>query len=344
MDDDDGDTPVDSIDTTAYLVCSVVLLIIGTTGNCLLLMSVLMVKKLRTLNNALIFNLVVADSLALVLLDVLGISSIVSDADSPLANDTRLCKVVSFFTLSASICSVWSVASCCLHVYTRVCHKALFQVVYTPQVVIVMIFWLWTLCPMIVIPSMMGWGGHGFDNRLKHCAYDPTASTSFTYFMLTLGVWVPLGIAIYCLVRIFVVLRGRVGDVIEPQVPEIHVWDGEEDRPPPQICNNMKTTWSVMSVFAVTLVSWLTLSIIWILGQRRSFGDAQFLFAMILAQSPNCLNSIVYALSNEDFRKAYIYMVTFNRVFSGHFGTEPAEPERPLSNGKSYSILKYRPI
>ncbi|XP_072028322.1 melatonin receptor type 1B-B-like [Amphiura filiformis] len=306
--------PINPTDTTAYLICSIVLLIIGAFGNMLLIILVLCVKKFRTIHNAFIFNLVIADSLALILLEGFGSASFVH-GKSPLANDARLCKVVSYFCLSAGIGSVWSVAACGLHIYIRVCHKAFFEIIYTPQIVMVIIFWLWTLCPMIVLPSMMGWGNHNLDPRLMHCTYNPSESSSFTFFMLTIGVWAPLSITIFCLARVVFVLRSRSADPRQ-QVPEINGALERELHPPPRyivLQDERKTLWSVMGVSICMVITWMTMSIIWLRDPRNSFGDAQFLFAMVLAHSPVCLNGIVYAMLNKDFRNAYWTLLTFWR-------------------------------
>ncbi len=353
----EDELPLSRANTTAYLVCSGVLLVIGAIGNILLITAVLVMKQLRTIHNVFIFNLVVADCASLILLESLSIANFLY-GQSPLGDDTRLCKVVSFFSLSADIGSVWSAASCALHIYFRVCHKAIFNTMYTPQIVTVMIFWLWSLCPMIVIPSLIGWGSHRFDSRLARCTYDSNAQTSFTYFMLTTGVWIPLSITVYCLVRTIVHLHNqpsveheaevhqihvsleddlnRTSQHIAPQICEIEtalesqlppilniisVRDEEEiwHPPPPRRClfsarDNLNTTRSVMAMSITMIIAWMTMSIVWISGSQKSFGDAQYIFALVLAHSPSCLNSIVYAVVNEDFRKAYKCLLTFRRL------------------------------
>ena len=328
---DDDEHSDDPIDTTAYVVCNIILLVIGAGGNLLLITSVLVVKKLRTIDNAFIFNLVVSDSLALILQDLLGVIGILADnGNNPLANESRLCKVVSLFCLSACICSVWSISACALYIYMRVCHKALFAVFFTPQIVTVMIFWLLALSPMIVLPSMMGWGSHGFDSRLMHCAFDPKSSASFTYFMLTLGAWVPLTITIYCLIRTVLVLLNHNSQTDQenipdppPSVPEIHVvygHAGETSDPVPEtpepnitLHNNVNTTRSVVCVAIYITIAWVAMSVVWVAGQQKAFGNAQFIFSMVFAHSPCCVNGIIYALTNEDFREAYKDMLTFWR-------------------------------
>ncbi len=337
-----------NVNTTVYLVSSIVLLVIGAVGNILLVTAILAVKQLRTIHNVFIFNLVFVDCVSLLLLEGVNIANLVYE-QSPLANDTQLCKVVSFFCLSADIGSVWSAASCALQLYFRICHKAIFKVIYTPQIVTVMIFWLWSLCPMIIIPSMMGWGGHRFDSRLRHCTYDSTVSPSFTYFMLTTGVWVPLAITSYCLIRSVVYLyyqppepAAQVNDIhlsleteappsspnfIAPQefagvlTPPAFGFSARENavvfRPPPPPCitteDNVNTTRSVMAMSVTMIMAWTTMSIVWIRGAPTSFKDPQYVFAMVLAHSPRCLNSIVYAIVNKDFRKAYWHLVSCQR-------------------------------
>ena len=328
---DDDENNNDPIDTTAYVVCNMILLVMGAGGNLLLITSVLVVKKLRTIDNAFIFNLVVSDSFALILQDVLGVIGILADdEENPLANESRLCKVLSFFCLSACICSVWSITACALYIYMRVCHKALFAVCFTPQIVTVMIFWLLALSPMIVLPSMMGWGSHVFDTRLMHCAYDARSSASFTYFMLTLGAWVPLTITIYCLIRAVLVLYNQNSQTDQehipepPPIPEIHIVSighiGETSNPAPltpqpniTLHNNVNTTRSVMCVAFYITIAWVAMSVVWVVGQWKAFDNGQFIFGMVLAHSPCCLNGIIYALTNEDFREAYKDMLTFWR-------------------------------
>lgn len=330
----------DSTNTNAYLISTVIMFVIGAGGNLLLIISVLTYKKIRNIDNVFIVNLVVADSLALVLLNVFTILGIAYEEEGPMKHmfDSRLCKVVSFFCISSCICSVWSLTLCALHIYMRVCHKGLFRVLYTPQVVTVIIFWLWSLSPMIVLPSMMGWGSHGYDTVLMHCAYDYTASQTFTYFMLNLGAWIPLSINIYCLARVILTQRRQLLLQIDPaDIPEIHVAVADQtpsmiasiflagsSTPPPSprpsqqerayreiTGDNREITKSVMSVSFYMLISWITLSVIWTVGERRTSSDATYLFAMLLAHSPCGFNGIIYALTNEDYRAAYLNLFRY---------------------------------
>ncbi len=349
---DDGN--LDPSDTTAYFVCNIILLVIGVCSNLLLILSILTFKKLRTIENAFVVNLAVADSLSIVLLDVLSvIGEFVDNGNSPLEDDSRVCKAVAFFCISTCICSVWSVAACALYIYVRVCHKALYEVLYTPQVVIVMIFWLWTLCPMIVLPSVMGWGSFGFDSRLMHCTYDSSASGSFTYFMLTLGAWTPLTLTLYLLGKSIIVLRKQTTNV-DPYMPNtLVVTTVELDSPPSRspspnttLRSETNTMRSVMFVALYMVIAWITMSVVWILGQRTQIGDVQFMFGMILAHSPCSINGIIYALTNEDFREAYMKVFTFWRRCRKNGNTEGDNKEGvtthpgTIISGRETSLLK----
>ncbi|XP_072038999.1 melatonin receptor type 1B-A-like [Amphiura filiformis] len=333
----DGDEiPMSLLDTTAYLVCTLLLLVVGALGNLLLIGSVLTFKKLRSVNNIFIFNLVLADCVSLVLLDIFSIIGIVHRGQGLLNYGSRFCKVISYFYLSAMLCSVWSLASCAVHIYIRVCHKSLYKVVYTAQSVTVMVFWVWTLCPMIVLPSMMGWGSHGYDARLMHCTYDYTASSSFTLFLLALGFWLPFSVVAFCIIRTFVVLRAKQIE-IHPNLPDsptpslglAHEGIGNNhlhspiDVDPDALSIRAPTTpqledmtshdthilWAVMAVSLYLAIGWGTMSIIWFLDRPKQWEATEFVFVMLVAHSPSSINGIIYAMVNKNFRVAYLSII-----------------------------------
>lgn len=334
----DDDIPMDPTNTTAYLVCTIVLLFGGLFGNLLLIGTVLTFKNLRSVNNIFITNLVLADCASLVLLDAFSILGIVKRGEGILNYGSRSCKVISYFYLSAMVCSVWSLASCAVHIYIRVCHKSLYKVIYTAQSVSVIIFWIWTLCPMIVLPSMMGWGSHGYDTRLMHCTFDYTASYSFTYFLLAMGSWIPFIIVAYCTIRTLKFIQHSKCEVqpaaacfvdnaaaatcladnaaaivaaaneeanTEPR--QLSTTNDEKDRnsdteSPCDLCILL----AVMAVTLSLLIGWATMTFIWLLDKNKQWGATEFVFAIMMANSPSSINGIVYAMVNKNFRRRYL--------------------------------------
>ncbi len=327
----DGDEiPMSLLDTTAYLVCTVLLLLVGGFGNLLFIGTVLTFKKLRSVNNIFIFNLVLADSVSIVLLDIFSIIGIVYRGEGLLNYGSRFCQVISYFYLSAMVCSVWSLASCAVHIYIRVCHKSLYKAVYTVHSVTVMVFWVWTLCPMIVLPSMMGWGSHGYDARLMHCTYDYTASSSFTFFLLALGSWLPFSVVTYCIIRTFVVLRAKTVQVnptdndkgeespskegpstdgnkfghmdVEADAFNIR---GQNNHDLDTTTHDTSILCAVTAVFLYLVIGWGTMTAIWFMDRGKQWEATEFVFVMLVAHSPSSINGIIYAMVNKNFRTAY---------------------------------------
>ncbi|XP_071794580.1 alpha-1B adrenergic receptor-like [Asterias amurensis] len=153
------------------LVCVWILVsILGLVGNSLVIWSVILSKKLRTVTNAFVVNLSVADfwtSLSYPWISV----ALLSHGSWPLASEVPcVIAAVQFYTgLGASIYSLASIALNRMVLITQTTNT--YSWWYTPRKVAVMIAMTWVIpCIVFFLPPLLGIGSIGYDPQDNTCS------------------------------------------------------------------------------------------------------------------------------------------------------------------------------
>ncbi|XP_033634214.1 melatonin receptor type 1B-A-like [Asterias rubens] len=221
MDEDSLHQINDTMGTSAYsspypyniriaLACLAILVTtLGLVGNSLVIWSVILSKKLRTVTNAFVVNLSVADfwtSLSYLWICVAGLSH----DGWPLESEVP-CQIaaVQFYTgLGASLYTLASIALNRMVLITQTMNT--YSWWYTPRKVAVMIALTWVIpCVVTFLPPILGIGAFGYDPQDNTCSDKDGHPRSAEYNLAqSVGLFpVPMLIILCCYTALYIHLK-----------------------------------------------------------------------------------------------------------------------------------------
>ncbi|XP_038076867.1 melatonin receptor type 1A-like [Patiria miniata] len=203
--------PYEFNDYTQRVIVAVMYLIVillGTVGNILVILAVILSKKLRTTTNAFIVNLGVAD-LSLCL--VLPWTVITTFSMNGLPIGEWVCSMAAVVQATAIGCSLYTLASIALQRLLLIkWPMTTHQVIYTPRKIVVWLAVAWCI-PLLVtlIPPLADVGAVGYNKKYHHCGFPSTHPRSKDYdLIIVMGLYpIPLITIIICYVLIWKHLR-----------------------------------------------------------------------------------------------------------------------------------------
>ncbi|KAJ8025119.1 G-protein coupled receptor moody [Holothuria leucospilota] len=182
--------------------------ILGTAGNALVVLAVVVSKKLRTSTNAFVVNLAVADFLASASLPFLSLSLIL-ESDPPLPH--VLCGIVATLIYVSVACSVYTLASIAINRLFLVTKPVnVYRRLFRLKVLVVWITCIWVIALAIVgLPPAFGIGQLAYDKSYHICGGVTTNDFSLVYDgILINGMYpIPLLIIIFSYTWLYIHIR-----------------------------------------------------------------------------------------------------------------------------------------
>ncbi|XP_038052427.1 melatonin receptor type 1B-B-like [Patiria miniata] len=333
-----------------FLICTIIMLCMGLVGNVLVIGAVLVHRRLRVLGNVFVINLAIADMCVTIFVDTFSIVGIATDGRF-FDTQQALCDMVGVICVTSCSCSMWNIGHISLNRYMRICHGKLYPRVYNRRTIPFILAVTWTLCFLIDLPNLVGWGAHAFDARIMMCTYDYTESYTYTLYFIGWGFGFPLVVTSYSYLRIIYVVKQaernarKANDVqtVSKAVSGTTRPAGtskESQKRVPRIGNtDIRLLRSVFTIWIVFLVMWSPYAI-------TVLGDTQYLWptdvyvvAVILAHTNSSINGILYAATNRHFREGYGYLIRRclrgRRVSPGAVDTESTVLMRPQEKSTS---------
>lgn len=180
----------------------------------------------------------------------------------------------------------------------QICKYFLYHRIYTHKKTVMYCISLWFLASLLDLPNWVGWGGHTFGLKEMGCTFDRTANHSYTIFLATMSIAVPMVIVLMCYLTIVVYVRKCRIEVR-------------------QIGSMSKKRLQDEIQFAITLfVAFVTFVTCWspyMSGLLFDFEDRWpkelYVAGTLLGHSNSTLNPIIYALASVRFRKGYYVFI-----------------------------------
>ncbi|XP_033634553.1 melatonin receptor type 1B-A-like [Asterias rubens] len=183
--------------------------ILGLVGNSLVIWSVILSKKLRTVTNAFVVNLSVADFWTSLSYPWICVAALSHDG-WPLESEVP-CQIaaVQFYTgLGASLYTLASIALNRMVLITQTTNT--YSCWYTPRRVAVMIAMTWVIpCVVTFLPPILGIGAFGYDPQDNTCSDKDGHLRGSEYNLIqSLGLYpVPMLIIICCYTELYIHLK-----------------------------------------------------------------------------------------------------------------------------------------
>ena len=289
---------------TYYMVAIYTVCICGLLGNILVIGSVIVHKKLRVLSNIFIVNLAIADFCVIVVVDIFTLLGIHTKGvfffDKPI-----LCEFLGVICITSCACSLWSIAAIAINRYICICHRLFYLRLFNKKTMPYFVIALWIISFFVDFPNLVGWGRHGFDERLLYCTYDLSANLGYSIYLAVFLVTIPFILLTIAYLRIMLFSRAAKKRLKKHQ---------KNNGIGPACSSTIRLT--DLRLLKSVLIIWITYTLLWLpyltlvlFDQKGLWGRTTYVIVNALAHSSSSTNSLIYPMTNKNFREAYIYQL-----------------------------------
>ncbi|CAH1776621.1 unnamed protein product [Owenia fusiformis] len=281
-------------ETSILIAILLVLTTIGLFGNVLIIGAVCVTKGLRTVANVFVVNLAICDIILASWVNAFFIAGAFL-GEKWFLDRKALCDIVSFFCLSACLCSLATVAAIAVNRYVCICRKSIYHKIYTKLNTAIMIIVMWVYSCWLNIGAFNGFGKFTYDKKMLGCIWDRDANRLFTVFFL-LGVFFPVGIVTVAYVLIFV----RV------YTSKKKVSDQNKNGKQTNMAKEIKLAKVLFGLFVVFLLMNLPYGLALIIDVGDIFPTVIWtLVVQLMHANGSGVNCFVYGFSNKAFSDGY---------------------------------------
>lgn len=282
--------------------------IVGTLGNCLVIIAVCLSRKLRTKTNVLVVNLSVADLISCINLPWMSIA-VLSENGWPLPD--WICSLEGAVMILSIGCSLYTlggiaVSRCCLITLSRARYHELFTTFN--MAAMITFFWVVPIA-VIAIAISFGKGFLGYSERYSMCIWDTQHTYTKTFNVLLMVVFypIPLGAISVSSYKIWHFVRSHTRR-IATAMPSVSggIGAGTTTTSKSQFSKRqMAVTKNLFLIIAMFLVLMSPYGVILVVpgGEKLVPG-----FGVILLLN-SCTNPFIYGTRHPDFKIAFRHLL-----------------------------------
>lgn len=184
--------------TTMYCVG----IVVGLSGNILIMGSIICSKELHTVTNMLIFNLSMADILISGFVDIFSVIGILLGRKW-FSDKTQFCEFIAAVCLVACATSMINIGFLAFNRYLHIIYHYRYKKIFTTRNTVIFCSITWFLGFLVDLPNIVGWGGHAYSNNTLTCLWNRHKSHSYTIFFPMTTIVIPCCLIAYWYTRIF---------------------------------------------------------------------------------------------------------------------------------------------
>ncbi|XP_055354300.1 melatonin receptor type 1B-B-like [Paramacrobiotus metropolitanus] len=280
-----------------YVYCIFVSLlsVVGTIGNILIVLSLLLMDALKKIQPIFIVNLSLTD---LVITAFVMPINILGAVQGPYywRGKSWLCDFEGAVCATACTASVWCIMGIAVERYFSICHISWYQRIYTPMNSILMMLTIWVVSFLIWSPQLMGWGVVNYTPDFYICTADLRRWT-YSLFWAVCSVIIPTSICFYAYLQIYLRIRNSTSGR--------HLIAGRRKATNTGATNNRHASISGLAeeirlikalfrIFVIFLVSWTPLGLLFSFRSIYQAPKWLNLAALMLAHGNSATNAMVY--------------------------------------------------
>ena len=278
----------------------------GIVGNTFIIGAVILQRQLRTLGNVFIVNLAVADLVVVSFIMPLGLT--VSQAGpSVFFTHPVFCKVQACVYLTMLGVSTTSLTLISLDRYLHVCRFSFYRKYATKNRMALVVVFCWVYTLVFSIQGFTGWTMFRYGHTIYLCTFSVSTSPSYSLYAALVGVVLPFVVMVFSYSRIFVTIKQSSNKL------NTHV--GEQGNLPRRenVTQNEKTS-KLLKMLLITVVVyalfWLPVMLFLPLASVAvEIPGWTYTLCDWAAISNASVNSVIYGVTNEQFRKGYRKLV-----------------------------------
>ena len=296
----DSDIPRPLI--TAVVIVMSLASIIGTVGNILVILAVVVYNKLQVVRNTFIINLALADLIVTMVVIPMAIVGALDDGVF-LKTNTVICEVIGVLSVLCCVTSIYSIASIAVERYVFVCRQNIYNRIYNQVTIPLIVLGIWLYSLILDIPSFdfIGWGDHEYNPEILTCSFSISEGRSgYSWFLMISGLVPAVSLLLFCYLRIFLYVRRHSFT----QVNSFHKTTVVEA--------GKRVLKILLVIFVVFIFMWTPFGSVTLLSTCVIVPNWLLFSSGHLCLANSSANFMIYAF-NKDFRDGY--KLVFNLIF-----------------------------
>lgn len=288
-------------------ICAVLFIIFGILGNLLTILALCRCAKLRNATTAFVISLCTADLLFCTFNLPLTASRYIHQ--SWLLGET-MCTLFPFFFYGNVAVSLMSMTAITINRYILINHHRIYDKIYSKRHIALMIAFCWLFSFSMLLPTLTKtWGQFGLHDETFSCTILKLEGKSPKKFLFVFGFLLPCIVIIVSYSCIFYKVRQSRKNIAahSPTSPT----QAPLCRQVSQRADEIRLTKLMMIVFFSFLICFLPLMIVNVFDNKFRF-PVMHVLASVLAWMSSCINPVIYAVLNRQYRQAYV------RLFCPH--------------------------
>ena len=289
-----------------YISWLILMSFVGTIGNLLIMISLIVNKKLRIISNVFVVNLAFADIFVTTVIDPFSVVAVFNEGEF-FKSHSGLCVFLGAFVVTCCACSIWTIVAISLERYVHICHPVHYPKIFNRRTSPFILVCLWVIAAAIALPyfKVFGWGIYGYFPKGRICTCIFNVSYFYAWYLIGLELILPMMIIPYCYIRIYLLVRkSRRRLNRHSAVVSGRNW---------QDCD-MRILKMVVTIWAVFMIMWSPYTANVLFDTTAAWPDVFFMTAVAFCLSNSSINFIIYGIMNENFREAY--EVIFRKMLS----------------------------
>ncbi|XP_070545533.1 QRFP-like peptide receptor [Ptychodera flava] len=291
----------------SLMVCYILIFCLGLIGNLLVIIVVAANRSMQTVTNVFIVSLAVSD----VMISVLSVPfTLVEAITAGWVMGLFMCKLVNFMTLLSAISSVLTLTCIAVDRYNAICQPLKSRIIHTTTRAAKLLCFVWSAAVIMASPLLFVFELHVVGEVRNDQNYTlcqemwryPQQKMAFTFFLVAVTYLVPLGLMLFLYVRIchHLWVRNPIGPTDLQQLNAVSTLKYKK-----------KATKMLVLVVVLFFICWTPYHVVTVRREFPSLKDNEknrLLVACItlLALSNSCLNPIVYAFLNGNFKQSFV--------------------------------------
>ncbi|XP_045177761.2 melatonin receptor type 1B-like isoform X1 [Mercenaria mercenaria] len=285
-----------------FLIFTSIAAAAGNIGNVLVIGAVISYRPLlRNKGSMFVINLAIAD---LCITGIVCPMNMIGVTKGPrfFLDKVQLCNLLGSICTVSCIVSMLSIAAVAVNRLIQICKFFLYHRIFTHKKTILYCVSLWLLAIVMDLPNWLGWGGHTFGLKEMGCTFDRIANHSYTIFLATMSIAVPMIIVLTSYLIIILYVRHcrmelkQIGSMSKKRLKD-----------------EIQFAVTLFVSFIAFVISWTPYMIAILFDYKDLWPKQVYVAGTLLGHSNSCFNPIIYALACVRFRKGYY--VFLHKIF-----------------------------
>nr|XP_018667208.2 dopamine D2-like receptor isoform X1 [Ciona intestinalis] len=186
------------------LIYLTILCVLGSVGNLVVIFSITLENRVHSHGNIFVINLAIADLLVTGFVVPTVMINVIQSANAlpPIA-----CTIVGYTVTVTCTCSLSNLTVIAINRFWAVVRSKTYTQNFTRKRVYLMMIATWVWSNLLSMPSLIGWGRIGYDEKIMVCSWDDTYSRSFTIFITVGAIVLPVIVIALCYWKLFMTVR-----------------------------------------------------------------------------------------------------------------------------------------